>query len=82
VFGDEESTLGDDTSENTTTKNHQRVLILLSIGERFVFFFLLGAERGDDCEVAERMTSERIWGDFFAIDRKNMGRFIKSQLTP
>ena len=36
MLGDEESTLGDDTSENTTTKNHQRVLILLSIGERFV----------------------------------------------
>ena len=64
VLGDEESTLGDDTSENTTTKNHQRVLILLSIGERFVFFFLLGAERGDDCEVAERMTMSEFGGIF------------------
>ena len=41
-----------------------RGVLLLSIGERYVFFVLLDAEQGDDCKIAERMISERIW-DFF-----------------
>ena len=53
---------------------------MLSIEERYVFFVLLSAEQGDDCEVAERMMSERIWRDFFAIDRENMGG-IKSRFA-
>ena len=70
-----EPPLGDDVGENQHYRKPSEVVrLLLSTRERYVFFFLLDAERGDDDEVAERTTSERICGDFFfAINRENMG---------
>ena len=57
------------------------VLILPSIGERYVFFFLLGAERGDNCKVAER-TSERANMGRFSCHRPGEYEVIKSRLAP
>ena len=74
MLGDGEPPLGDDAGENQHDREPPEVVrLLLSTKERYVFFFLLDAERGDDDEVAERTTSERIWGIFFAIDQENMG---------
>ena len=66
MLGDGEPPLGDDVGENQHYREPPKVVhLLLSTRERYVFFFLLDAERGDDDEVAERTTSERICGDFF-----------------
>jgi len=50
--------------ETTPARTTRVVLLLLSIRKRFVFFVRLGAERGDDCEVAERMMSDEFGGIF------------------
>ena len=47
------------------------VRLLLSTKESYVFFFLLDAERGDDCKIARGRASE-FGGIFFAIDLENM----------
>ena len=75
MLGDGKSPLGDDTSESHHDRELSEVLILLSIEKRKEVCLLLSldVEQGDDCEIVERTTSERIWGDFFTIDRENMG---------
>ena len=66
VLGDREPPLRDDAGENQYAREPPEIVrLLLSTKERYVFFFLLDAERGDNDEVAERTTSERICGDFF-----------------
>jgi len=68
------------TTLETTSVRTARGVLLLSIGERYVFFVLLGTEQGDDCEVAERMICERIWG-FFGYKPGEYGGYKKSIYT-
>jgi len=78
VLGDGEPPLGDDAGENQHDRELPEVVrILLSTKERYVFFFLLDAEQGDDDEVTELTTSERICGIFCHKPGEYRG-FIKS----
>ena len=66
MLGDGEPPLKDDADENQHDREPPEVVrLLLSTKERYVFFFLLDAKRGDDGKVAERTMSERICGDIF-----------------
>jgi len=85
VLGVGEPQLGDNASEN----HHDReppevVLLLLSIREsleRYVFFFLLDAKRGDDAEVAERTSERANFREFFCHRTGEYEGFIKSRLV-
>jgi len=72
VLGDGEPPLGDDTGENHHDGESQEEFFFCYQSERDVFFFLLGAERGDNCEVAERTSERANIMRFFAINRENM----------
>jgi len=81
VLKDREPPLEDDAGENYHDREPSEVilLLLLSTRERYVFF-LLGPEQGDDDEIVKR-TSERIWGNFFAINWEGMEGYKKSTCT-
>jgi len=64
VLGDGEPPLGDDTDENHHDGEPPEFLFCCR-SERYVLFFLLDAERGDDCEVAERTSEQANLGEFF-----------------
>ena len=81
MLGDGEPPLGDDTGENHHDGEPTEEFLFCYQSERYFLFFLLDAERGDDCEVAERTSERANLGGFFAIDRENMGVYKTCSVT-